>query len=120
MFHDLYWTWKDDRAWRRNIVYKVKKQRKAELCLQNTNMHIERIHRTVKYIHLHGKNVKGLDSFSDVFCPRQLFDILISLSKGKLTTKLKDFRKSHKCLREIDTNLIIRDKQWVERNRLLA
>ncbi|GFT35790.1 MULE domain-containing protein [Trichonephila clavipes] len=27
----------------------------------NTNMHIERMHHTLKYIYLHGKNVKRLD-----------------------------------------------------------
>ena len=74
----------------------------------NTNMHIERMHHTIKYVYLHGKNVKRLDKAIIAlmsFVRDKLFDRLIVLSKGKLTTKLKDIRKRHKSVTEINANL---------------
>ena len=75
-------------------------------------MHIERMHHTIKYIYLHGKNVKHLDKAIVAlmsFVRDKLFDSPIILSKGKLTTKLKDITKRHKPIREIDSNSIIRE-----------
>ncbi|XP_068083236.1 uncharacterized protein [Anabrus simplex] len=54
----------------------------------NTNMHIERMHRTLKYIYLHGKNVKRLDKAIHAlmtFVRDKLFDRLVVLTKGKET-----------------------------------
>ncbi|XP_068086255.1 uncharacterized protein [Anabrus simplex] len=54
----------------------------------NTNMHIERMHRTLKYIYLHGKNVKRLDKAIHAlmtFIRDKLFDRLVVLTKGKET-----------------------------------
>ncbi|KAJ4425655.1 hypothetical protein ANN_27851 [Periplaneta americana] len=50
----------------------------------NTNMHIERMHRTLKYIYLHGKNVKRLDKAINAlisFMRDKLYDRLIVLTK---------------------------------------
>ncbi|GFU56107.1 uncharacterized protein NPIL_452961 [Nephila pilipes] len=54
----------------------------------NTNMHIERMHRTSKYIYLHGKNVKRLDKAIHGimrFVRDKMIDRLITSNKGKLT-----------------------------------
>nr|XP_015918035.2 uncharacterized protein LOC107447601 [Parasteatoda tepidariorum] len=65
----------------------------------NTNMHLERMHRTLKYTYLHGKNVKRLDKAINgimLFLRDRLYDRLIIIHKGKLTRKLVDLRNRHK------------------------
>ncbi|GFT92997.1 uncharacterized protein NPIL_21081 [Nephila pilipes] len=57
----------------------------------NTNMHIERMHRTSKYIYLHGKNVKRLDKAIHGimrFVRDKMIDRLITSNKGKLTKRI--------------------------------
>lgn len=79
----------------------------------NTNMHIERMHHTLKYIYLHGKNVKRLDKaiFALMaFVKDKLFDRLIVMTKGKLTSKLKDIRHRHKTSLEVRKELIVKDE----------
>ncbi|XP_068083939.1 uncharacterized protein [Anabrus simplex] len=78
----------------------------------NTNMHIERMHHTLKYIYLQGKHVKRLDKAIYAlmsFVKDKLFDRLIVLTKGKLTSKLKDIRRRHKSSLQIDKSLIIKE-----------
>ncbi|GFS66330.1 uncharacterized protein NPIL_364731 [Nephila pilipes] len=56
----------------------------------NTNMHIESMHRTIKYVYLQGKKVKRLDRaifFLRKFVRNRVFDRLICLEKGKISTK---------------------------------
>ncbi|GBN47393.1 hypothetical protein AVEN_41534-1 [Araneus ventricosus] len=65
----------------------------------NTNMHVERMHRTLKYLYIHGKKVKRLDKTVNVlmkFTRDKLFDHLLVGTKGKLTSKLKDLRTRQK------------------------
>lgn len=79
----------------------------------NTNMHIERMHHTLKYIYLNGKNVKRLDKaiFALMsFIKDKLFDRLIVLTKGKLTSKLKDIRRRHVSSLSIKDNMILKEE----------
>nr|CAI5837170.1 unnamed protein product [Callosobruchus analis] len=65
----------------------------------NTNMHIERTHQTIKYIYLEGKSVQRLDKTIHIlmkFVNDKLFDRLISMNKGKITSKITELRKRHK------------------------
>ncbi|GFT43792.1 uncharacterized protein TNCV_4464461 [Trichonephila clavipes] len=65
----------------------------------NTNMHIESMHRTIKHVYLQGKKVKRLDEalFSLMkFVRDRVFDRLISLEKGKVSSKISQLRKRHK------------------------
>lgn len=65
----------------------------------NTNMHIERLHRTLKHIYLEGKKVKRLDKSLHAllkFIRDKSIDRLIVLHKGKITSKIKELRKRHK------------------------
>lgn len=81
----------------------------------NTNMHIERMHRTIKYIYLKGKNVKRLDKALHAimkFVRDKLFDRLIAIHKGKLTSKLKDLRNKHKLSTLIMRNVTKTDYGW--------
>ncbi|XP_049964054.1 uncharacterized protein LOC126484546 [Schistocerca serialis cubense] len=74
-----------------------------------TNMHTERMHRTIKYIYLGSKCVKRLDKaiFALMsFVKHKLFDRLIVLNKGKLTSKLKDIRLRHKSGNNIKEDFI--------------
>nr|XP_042912137.1 uncharacterized protein LOC122272463 [Parasteatoda tepidariorum] len=64
----------------------------------NTNMHLESMHRTLKYIYFKGKKVKRLDkSVIQImkFIRDKLFDRLVILHKGKLVPKLSDLRLRH-------------------------
>lgn len=74
----------------------------------NTNMHIERMHRTIKYIYFSGQKVKRLDkAIHEIqkFVRDRLFNRLIVLNKGKLSSKLKDLRVRHKASEKLSTNL---------------
>lgn len=70
----------------------------------NTNLHIERMHKTLKYIYLHGKNVKRRDKSIHAimrFVRDKLVDRLIILKKGKISSKIKELRKRHKTSSEV-------------------
>nr|CAI5847557.1 unnamed protein product [Callosobruchus analis] len=65
----------------------------------NTNMHIERMHQTIKYIYLEGKSIQRFDKTIHIlmkFVKDKLFDRLISMNKGKITSKITELRKRHK------------------------
>uniref|UniRef100_A0A6P7F500 Uncharacterized protein LOC114326564 isoform X1 n=1 Tax=Diabrotica virgifera virgifera TaxID=50390 RepID=A0A6P7F500_DIAVI len=82
----------------------------------NTNMHLERMHHTIKYIYLKGKHNKRLDRAISAllkFVRDKLFDQLITIHKGKLCTKLRELRSRHKSSQELDHNLVIKmDTVW--------
>ncbi|XP_050299822.1 uncharacterized protein LOC126738496 isoform X2 [Anthonomus grandis grandis] len=64
----------------------------------NTNMHIERMHRTIKYIYLNGKHTKRLDKAISAilkFVRDKLFDQVIIINKGKLCSKINSIRSRH-------------------------
>lgn len=76
----------------------------------NTNMHLERLHKTIKYIYLKGKTVKRLDKAIYAimtFVRDKLFDRLISQHKGKICSKIRDIRHRHKNAVSLDTSLVI-------------
>ncbi|GFS72853.1 uncharacterized protein NPIL_603981 [Nephila pilipes] len=61
----------------------------------NTNMHIESMHRTIKYVYLQGKKVKRLDRalfYLMKFVRDRVFDRLICLEKGKISSKIAQLR----------------------------
>lgn len=65
----------------------------------NTNMHIERMHQTIKYLYLHGKSVQRLDKTIHMlmkFVKDKLFDRVITMNKGKISSKIMELRKRHK------------------------
>ncbi|KAJ8958365.1 hypothetical protein NQ314_006426 [Rhamnusium bicolor] len=82
----------------------------------NTNMFIERMHRTLKYIYLGGKVNKCLDKAINVlmkFVRDKLFDKLIVINKGKLTTKIKIIRNRHKVSQKLDCKSVLQtDMGW--------
>lgn len=82
----------------------------------NTNMHIERMHKTLKYIYLNGKNVKRLDKAISAimkFVRDKLFDSLIVAHKGKICSKIKDLRTRHKVGLNLDMSLVIpNERGW--------
>lgn len=76
----------------------------------NTNMHIERMHKTLKYIYLNGKNVQRLDKAISAimkFVRDKLFDELIALHRGKISSKIKELRVRHKTSLGLDASSII-------------
>lgn len=77
----------------------------------NTNMHLERMHRTIKYVYLGGKKVKRLDKGIGAlmrFIRNKLIDRLIVMNKGKISSKLKNIRDRHKHIEKMDSSLIVR------------
>lgn len=79
-------------------------------CGIDTNMHVERMHRTLKYIYLNGKIVKRLDKSIHVlmkFVRDQLFERIIVINKGKISTKIKNLRARHKASFNLDEKLVL-------------
>ncbi|GFS50417.1 uncharacterized protein NPIL_235841 [Nephila pilipes] len=80
----------------------------------NTNMLIESMHRTIKYVYLQGKKVKRLDrALFYLMKFVRVFDRLICLEKGKISSKIAQLRKRHKVGQEL-TSLCIRknEEEW--------
>lgn len=76
----------------------------------NTNMHIEGMHQTIKYLYLNGKHVKRLDKtiHSLIKCIKdKLFERIVTMNKGKIFSKVKELRKRHKSSEELDISSII-------------
>lgn len=76
----------------------------------NINMHIERMHYSIKYIYLHGKHVKRLDKAIEAlmrFVKDKLFEQLIVLHKGKISAKLYELRKRHHVSAALNFNSVI-------------
>lgn len=83
----------------------------------NTNMHLERMHRTLKHIYLDGKRVRRLDKAVYAimkFIKDKLFDRIIVLNKGKITSKLRDIRKRHKTSLNLNPDLVIQSEDGWE------
>jgi len=77
----------------------------------NTNMHIERMHRTLKHIYLQGKKVKRLDKSLYAlmkFIRDRSIDRLIVIHKGKITSKIKELRKRHKHSLEMSHEMVLK------------
>ncbi|XP_050506518.1 uncharacterized protein LOC126884577 isoform X1 [Diabrotica virgifera virgifera] len=83
----------------------------------NTNMHIERMYRTIKHIYLHGKFVKRLDKAIGAimkFVKDKLFERLIVIHKGKVSTKINELRKRHVTSQSLDLSKVIKsDNGWL-------
>lgn len=84
----------------------------------NTNMHIERMHRTLKHIYLQGKKVKRLDKSLHAlmrYTRDKSIDRLIVLHKGKISSKLKELRKRHKTSILMSLEMVLKNvdgKSW--------
>jgi hypothetical protein len=83
----------------------------------NTNMHIERFHKTLKYSYLNAKNNKRLDKTIDALMKLledKKHDRLIALHKGKLTSKLKTIRNRHDASKNLQTtNIVASENSWM-------
>ena len=76
-------------------------------CGINTNMHLERMHRTLKYVYLQGKQVKRLDKTINALMKLvrdKCFDYTIAHHKGKLTSTIANIRNRHKNSTSINVN----------------
>ncbi|KAH1021733.1 hypothetical protein HUJ04_011217, partial [Dendroctonus ponderosae] len=82
----------------------------------NTNMHIENMHRGIKYIDLNGKVNKRLDQAIYLlikFVRDKLFNHLTVVNKGKMSTKLKELRARHKTSDTLDINsVMVNETGW--------
>lgn len=78
-------------------------------CGINTNMHLERWHRTLKGIYLEGKNVKRLDKSLRglmLFTTEQLFKRLRTLNFGAVSSKVSEMRKRHVLSQTLDLQFV--------------
>lgn len=81
----------------------------------NTNMHLERMHRTIKYVYLGGKKVKRLDKGITAlmrFIRNKLIDRLIIINKGKISDKLKNIRERHKNVKNMNPSIVSTEHGW--------
>ncbi|GFT16957.1 uncharacterized protein NPIL_185951 [Nephila pilipes] len=79
----------------------------------NTNIHVESMHKSLKYIYLKGRNAKRLDKTIYAlmrFVRDKLVDRLIVVNKGKLTSKLKNLQQRHKTSLSFSTALLIENE----------
>ncbi|KAH1021844.1 hypothetical protein HUJ04_011328, partial [Dendroctonus ponderosae] len=84
-------------------------------------MHLERMHMTIKQIYLNSKFVKRLDKGINAlmkFVRDKLFERLIILHLGKLTSKLRDLTHRHKTSQSMNLNL--KSKEAVPVNWFVA
>lgn len=83
----------------------------------NTNMHLEAMHKTVKYCYLDGKKPKRMDKTIEALMNLvrdKLFSRLIKLMKNTPPCKVREIDKSHKKSLEISTDEIEkRDEKWL-------
>ncbi|XP_050512584.1 uncharacterized protein LOC126888397 [Diabrotica virgifera virgifera] len=76
----------------------------------NTNMHLESMHRTLKYIYLNGKVVQRLDKCIHIlmkFVRDKIFERVIVIHKGKISTKIRNLRSRHKASLTLDENMVL-------------
>ncbi|XP_050303264.1 uncharacterized protein LOC126741036 [Anthonomus grandis grandis] len=76
----------------------------------NTNMHLERMHKILKYTYLKGKKVKRLGKAINAimrFVRDKCIDRLIVLNKGKLSSKLQIIRSRHKQSLKLREDLVV-------------
>ncbi|XP_017779025.1 PREDICTED: uncharacterized protein LOC108564474 [Nicrophorus vespilloides] len=80
----------------------------------NTNMHLESMHKTIKYMYLKAKHTRRLDVCIHAiqkYANDKLFDNIVMGSKGKITSKITNLRHIHKDSEKIDLGtVLIEDK----------
>lgn len=72
----------------------------------NTNMSMERMHGVLKHIYLKGLKVKRLDAVISkllLMMRDKLFDQIVTLERGKISSKIKNIRLRHKKSTSLDT-----------------
>lgn len=77
----------------------------------NTNVHVERMHHTLKHIYLQGKKMKRLDKSLHAlmrYIRDKSIDRLVVLHKGKISFKIKELHKRH------NTSLLLSQQSILE------
>ncbi|KAF7271807.1 hypothetical protein GWI33_015353 [Rhynchophorus ferrugineus] len=75
-----------------------------------TNMHIEQMHRSIKYLFLDGKHTKRLDKAITAitkFCRDKLLEQLVIMNKGRLCSKISSIRTRHKISESLNFEDIV-------------
>ncbi|XP_068085219.1 uncharacterized protein [Anabrus simplex] len=87
----------------------------------NTNMHLERMPGVIKHIYLKGNKPKRLDIAIHAlmrYLRDKLYDRLIHLNKGKVTSKLSAIRQRHKASFQLDPEDAIYDNNvWIVQSK---
>lgn len=89
------------------ISFQITRQKKVKQSMDycriysgwNSNMHIERMCRTIKYVYLEATKIKRLDKclmYTLKFLHNEVFKRLIMKHKRIVSIKLKDLRNRHK------------------------
>lgn len=83
-------------------------------CSINTNMSVERMHRTIKYLYFKGRKIGILDQsihYVIKLLKHKLFDRLTNLCKGKVSHKLKILRKRHRQWKTFNVTAVESDAE---------
>ena len=78
--------------------------------LVNTNMHVEAFHRVLKYVYLHGKQNKRLDSLLHAMLKiarDKWFERLLKCTKGKSTYRIADLNRRHEKALDMINNTVV-------------
>ncbi|BES87454.1 Zinc finger protein [Nesidiocoris tenuis] len=83
----------------------------------NTNMYVESLHKCLKYFQLDGETTKRLDKgLLGVirFLNNKIFDRIITINKGKISTKMAAIRSRHKISLAMDIRKVVyqHDGAW--------
>lgn len=83
----------------------------------NTNMYLENLHKRIKYIYMNGKQVKRMDHSLDLILKlvyNMMFERMINLEKGSVSTKIQRIRESHKKSDEMKSEITIyKQDHWL-------
>jgi hypothetical protein len=88
----------------------------------NTNMSLERLHRTIKYNYLEGKKVKRLDKSIHAlqkFINDKQFERIIYLLKGKVSSKQAILRNRHNVSTKMQLEVFEENGIWLVKSSTL-
>ncbi|KAL1450403.1 hypothetical protein WDU94_002774 [Cyamophila willieti] len=79
----------------------------------NTNMHLEALHKKIKYVYFDGKVVKRIDLAINVMMKITrdiIFERMIKVAKNVDTRKMQQIRRAHKASLEISEDMIVMEE----------
>lgn len=83
----------------------------------NTNMYVESFHKVIKYMYLDGEKIERLDKTINVimkFIRDKVYDRLIMLERGKISSKLSTLRERHGEILKVPTDEILETEDgWI-------
>ena len=101
-------------------IYYVNKVKQWAYCYRknlgvNCNMHLESMHKTIKYHYLNGCKVQRLDKCIMVlrrFTRDKKVERMVKLTKGKSTSRINEIKKRHNRSVSLNLNINFDNNKW--------